>query len=85
MVGVAGNSMLPERYPILGFLTFDSEPMLGGYIQIPSATKSVNRIKQFVAAVPWESGKRSLFSIFSMASYQPSPVGSLRCVVALGP
>jgi hypothetical protein len=24
------------------------------------------------AAVPWESGKRSLFSIFSMAAFQAS-------------
>jgi hypothetical protein len=42
------------------------------YIQIPSATNFVNRFTEIAVAVPWESGKRSLFSIFSMAFYQPS-------------
>jgi hypothetical protein len=40
---------------------------MGGHIQIPSATDFVNRFIKIAVAVPWESGKRSLFSIFSMA------------------
>jgi hypothetical protein len=42
---------------------------LGGYIQSPSATNTVNRFKEIAVVVPWKSEKRSLFSIFSMASF----------------
>ena len=50
--------------------------MLGGQIQTPIATNSVFRFMKIAAAVPWESGKRPLFYIFSMASFQ-KPSASL--------
>ena len=45
-------------------------------IQIPIATNSVFRFMKIAAAVPWESGKCPLFTIFSMASFQ-KPSASL--------
>jgi hypothetical protein len=56
---------------------------LGGYIQSTSATNTVNRFIKIAAAVPWKSGKRSLFSIFSMASSGISWL-RLKMPVALG-
>src|ERR1035437_2260355 len=57
-----------RRTRVFGNLNYPRK--LGGRIQTPSATNIVNGITQIAAAVPWESGKRSLFSIFSMALYQ---------------
>jgi hypothetical protein len=50
-------------------LSFRSAAEESGWIQKPNATNYRNKIKEIVVVEPWESGKRSLFSIFSMAYF----------------
>jgi len=60
-----------DNFNVYAFPPIRKKPRMDGarYIQSTSATNTVNRFIKIAAAVPWKSGKRSLFSIFSMASF----------------
>jgi hypothetical protein len=51
--------------------------------QITSATNFTNQLKEIAAAARWESGKRSLFSIFSTAFFNVSSVQSYDALLHL--